>query len=444
MPLGGAASVFVASVALAAAPAFGQAQPDIRASSVLVSAREMFAIADAARDRGDLVTAEAAYRALADDPEMQIRNEARFRLGLMLAGLGRLADSALLFRRILDEHPGAQRVRLELARVLERLGDEAGARRALREAQAGGLPPDVARFVDLYSQALRARRPFGASVEIAVAPDSNINRATRSETLGTVLGDFTLDDESRQRSGIGIAVRGQVYGRVQLGTGASLLARASGAADLYRHSDFSDIILAVSAGPELELGRDRITAEAGLASRWIGGAGYSNAATFALNYLHPLDRQSQLRTSGQVSDFANMRNRLQSGRSYGITLGYERALSAQMGIALTVGADRHALRDPGYSTSSGRLTLSAYRDFGATTMIGSLDFAHLEADRRLFIFPRRRREDFIRGSLGATFRQLTFWQFAPLVRLSYELNRSTVEIHQYSRIRMELGLARAF
>lgn len=55
-----------------------------------------------------------------------------------------------------------------MARALELIGDEAGARRALRKAQAGGLPTEVARFVDRYSAALRARKPFGASLEIAL------------------------------------------------------------------------------------------------------------------------------------------------------------------------------------------------------------------------------------------------------------------------------------
>ena len=70
------------------------------------------------------------------------------------------------------------------------------------------------RLVDRYSAALRAQKPLGASFELAIAPDSNINRATRSDTLGTVLGDFTLNQDAQARSGVGLALRGQVYGRL--------------------------------------------------------------------------------------------------------------------------------------------------------------------------------------------------------------------------------------
>ena len=76
-----------------------------------------------------------------------------------------------------------------------------------------GLPPAVARLVDRYSEALRAARPCGASLEIALAPDSNINRATRSDTLGTVLGDFDIDKDSKAKSGTGLSLHGQAYRR---------------------------------------------------------------------------------------------------------------------------------------------------------------------------------------------------------------------------------------
>ena len=76
------------------------------------------------------------------------------------------------------------------------MGDKDGAWRQLRAVRAR---PSVRcrALVDRYSEALRAARPFGMSFEFALAPDSNINRATRSDTLGTVLGDFTIDDDAR-------------------------------------------------------------------------------------------------------------------------------------------------------------------------------------------------------------------------------------------------------
>ncbi|MEO5598216.1 MAG: hypothetical protein ABIQ66_06315, partial [Novosphingobium sp.] len=60
----------------------GAARP---VQSVELSAAQLFVYADHARDAGDFVTAEHAYRALASNPDLELRSEARFRLGMMLA-----------------------------------------------------------------------------------------------------------------------------------------------------------------------------------------------------------------------------------------------------------------------------------------------------------------------------------------------------------------------
>jgi len=413
-------------------------------STISLTADQLLALADRARDAGEFAVAERAYRTLFDDASVQVRSEARFRLALLFVVQKHLADAGVLLRQILDEQPNAQRVRLELARVLDMMGDESGARRALREAQAGGLPPDIARFVDRYSAALRSRKPFGASIELAIAPDSNINRATRSSTLGTVIGDFTLDEEAREKSGIGAAFRGQAYVRRDVGKSITLLARAGAAADIYKKGAFNDISLSLAAGPEIRSGSDRVAIEAGTAWRWFGGDPYSTTVTLGANYFHPLDRQSQLRVMVSAGDVDNKRNRLQDGRAYALSLNYERALSSRAGVGVSVAADRQALRDPGYSTAGGQLTLLGYGEIGATTLIATIGYGRLEADARQFIYPRRRVDDLFRVSLGATFRQLAIGKFAPFVRVIGERNRSAIELFDYRRLRTEFGIARAF
>jgi outer membrane protein len=426
-------------------PAFGQAVGEnAPPQSVAVTGDQLLDLAQEAADAGNPQAAEAAYRALFSDPSVEVRSEARFRLAMLFVQLRRLAPAAVLLREVLDEQPHAHRVRLELARVLELLGDEAGARRALREAQAGGLPPEVARFVDRYSAALRARKPYGASLDVALAPDTNINRATRSSTLGTVLGDFTLDQDARQKSGVGVALRGQIYGRHRFHPDINLLARVAASADVYGQGSFNDLAIGVSLGPEISLGSDRLAAEVGGQLRWYGGQAYSRTASVTLNYLHPLDRRSQLRGVASIALIENQLNALQGGTQYGASVSYERALSERAGIGATVGFERQALRDPGYATLGKQLTLFAYREFGSITAVASFSHARLAADERLPLYPVRRSDRFYRASIGATMRSLEVRGFAPFVRLTLERNASTVELHDYRRRRTEFGLTRAF
>lgn len=428
---------------LAAAPQ-GVDPPASGRQVLKLNARDMLSFAAQAEQAGNLDTAEQALRALSHDGDVRVRSEARFRLARIAVRRGGLSEAAQLLRTILDEQPQAQPVRLELARVLAAMGDEAGARKALREAQAGGLPPDVARYVDRYSAALRARKPLGASIEVALAPDTNINRATRSETLGTVLGDFTLDEDARQRSGIGLALRGQVYARQPLGRAINLLARISGTADFYGASGFNDLGIAVSAGPEISSGADRLALEAGRQWRWYGGQPYSQATTLGANLLHPLGRTAQLRVAASTAWIANRRSDLQSGQQYTASIGYERALSARAGLGLTLSADRLALGDPGYSTAGGQLSLVVYRELGPVTAVAAVSHGRLDADARLLIYPRRRSDRSWRASLGGTFRNLRLGSFAPFVRVILERNESTVEVYDYRRLRTEFGITRAF
>jgi outer membrane protein len=411
---------------------------------VTLSPTEMFAVAEAAQRRGDIATAERLYRSLTADRSLELRNEARFRLATLYVREHRYKDAGILFRQILDEQPNAQRVRLELANVLALLGDDASARRELRAARAGDLPTEVAAMVDRFSAALRSRKPVGGSVQIGVASDTNINRATRSDTLGTVIGDFILNEDAKAHSGLGLSFDGQGFGRVPVGTAASILLTLSGAGDLYRQKRFDDITIAARAGPEFSLAKNRLNVSLGLARRWYADQLYTSAVGGRVDVTRPLSGVAQLRVSATGDKVRNYVNRLESGWVYSGSAILEHALSARAGAGLAVSAGRRSLRDPGYSTTSGEITGFAYREAGRTTMTGSLSLGHLAADKRLLLFPEKRSEWLVRGTVGATFRQATVHGFAPTVQLTLERNRSTIELYDYRRAALEIGIIRAF
>lgn len=404
----------------------------------------MFELAEQAANTADISTAEAIYRALASNPSVEIRSEARFRLALLVAREGKLADGATLLRQVLDEQPGAQRVRVELAGLLATMGDISGARRELRAAQAGGLPPEVAQMVDRFSAALRARKPLGGSLAVALASDSNINRATRSDTLGTIIGDFLLDEEAKALSGRGLAIDGQGYGRIPLGTQHSVLMSLSGSADLYRKSRFNDVTVVARAGPELSLGRARLNLSGGAGRRWFGGQAYTTSTGARFDVTHPIWSAAQIRASGAADRVRNHRNALESGWLFSGSTGLEIALSPRSGVGVALGGLRRSARDSGYSTTAGQVTLFAYREIARMTVTGSASVGRLEADKRLFLYPEKRSETLFRGTIGTTMRQLTFRGFAPTAQLTLERNRSSVEIYDYRRTAFELGITRAF
>ena len=435
------------ALAAAAAPADIRITPAVQANgparSVVLTPAQMLGLAERRQGAGDLVLAEELYRALERDPNPDVRNEARFQRSRLLVARGQTTEAGLLLRRILDEKPNAVPVRLELAQLLDQMGDKDGAWRQVRAAQAAGLPPAVARLVDRYSEALRAQRPFGASFEIALAPDSNINRAPQSDTLGTIFGDFDVDKDSKARSGTGLAVQGQTFGRLRLGE-QSLLARATGVADLYRKAQFNDIAFDLAAGPELRLGRNQVNLELGAMQRWFGQKAFMRSARLVATWTRPIGSRTQLRLTGSAALVDNQFNDLEDGKSYLGGIDVEHALSATTGVGLNLSLNREALKDSGYSTTGWRAGLVAWRDVGRMTFTVGFDVGRLNADERLVLFPDKRADRYSKLSFGATFRQLQFRGFSPIARFSIERNRSTVGFYDYKRTRTEMGFVRAF
>jgi tetratricopeptide (TPR) repeat protein len=408
------------------------------------SATAVFALAETARQRGDIPTAEKMLGALLGDPSDMVRAEARFRLAKLLAANGKRAEAAVLLRRVVDAHPKAVPARLELAGLLQQIGDEKSALRELRALGTLDLPPNVARFVDRMSASLQASRSLSFQLELGLAPDTNINRATRSDTLGTVFGDFTLDKQSRAKSGVGAAVRGFVQGRLPVSNDVNLAAHASLDTNLYRHRQFDAVTLEVAGGPEFRLGPARVAAEAGFGQSWYGLKPYQRTLRLSSSARMRVGAVSQLRLDGAARWSDNAFNDLEDGRGMSAALRYERALSPELTVGLGVGVDRFRAQDDAYSTRSWSVGVTAYRDIGRTSVELGVDIGRLKADDRLEILPAAREDRLTRLHAGAVFRQLTVGGFAPTLRIVAERNRSTIEFHDYKRTRTEFGITRAF
>lgn len=425
-------------------PAEASPLPPAPSRTFQLTAPQLFALAEEMIRQGDETQAAILLDALARDPDPNFRNEARFRQAALFEKKGEDRAAAVMLRRILDERPDASPVRLKLASLFQKMGDEQSALRQLRAVQSSKLPIEVARMVDRYSLALRARQPVGASIEIAVAPDSNINRATRSDTVGTVFGPFDIDRDGKAKSGTGLSLRGQAFRRIPIGRSANLIARLSTSADLYSKSDFNDVAADLTVGPELILGRNRLRIDIGAARRWAGQKPFQDHARLALSGSRPLGARAQVSADISAALIDNHFNDLQDGRSVNGRIGVERALTPTTGIAFSLAADRQSLKDSAYSTTGWRAGLLGWREVGRTTLTATAEYGRLAADDRLVLLPEKRSERSLRLGLGATLRQFTFGGFAPVARLNYERNRSTVEFYDYRRLRAEWGVSRAF
>lgn len=408
------------------------------------SAAQVFELAEARRLAGAVTDAVSAYDALAQDADPDIRAEARYRKGLMLADLGRFEDAAMAFRAVLSEKPDAVAARLELARMLAALGREGEARRELRQAQAVGIPREAAPMVEQFAAALRSPQRFGGSIEWSLAPDSNINRATQARTLDTIIAPLTLSDDARAQSGLGLRTAGQAFAKLPLTSSVAVLPRLAGLASLYDDDKFNDVSASALLGVEWRGSKDRVSPSVGETWRWYGGERYARTRTVALDWVRALDVRSQLVVSASAGAASYTKNSLQDGGLYDASASYERALDGLSGFTVTVSATRQAAQDPGYATWAGGATLGAWRETRLGTVFASAGLRRTVGDERLFLFPEARREWLTTARAGMTFRALSVARLAPIVRVSFEDNASTVGIYDYSRLAVEAGFTRAF
>ena len=409
-----------------------------------LTAAQMFELADRLAARGQSADAESVLEALTRDASVDIRSEARFRIGLMRERRRDWDGAARAFRMVLEDTPDAWPVRLELARVLAASGDEDGARRQLRLASSAGLPDEVSRIVNQFESALRSRKRLGGSVEFGFAPDNNINRAQRSSVAEVGTLQVELSEDARAQSGIGLTIGGQAYWRPPVDDDTSLLVTLSGRGDFYRKSRFNDVSTTLTAGPELRWGSSRVRLAGVIGFRWFGGNRYSTSYGASFNWLRPLDPRSQLQLDVSAIRSNYQINPALDGLITGTALRYERALSPRLFGRVTLRATRQDARDPAFATWSTGGELLLAREAGPFTLYGRAGYDRIWADASFSFPPVRRKDRQIEFEAGAALRRLSMWGLAPVLRIRRTQNRSPVFFYDFERTRIEFGFTREF
>jgi hypothetical protein len=259
-----------------------------------------------------------------------------------------------------------------------------------------------------------------------------------------VIGDFELSEDAQAQSGVGLSLKGQGYARLPVDAKTDVLLRVNLAGDLYRKSEFDDVTLSLQAGPQFASGRDRLALSLTGGHRWYGLDPYATFYGVSGNWDHPIGDRSQVRIDASALKEDNAVNRLQDADRYTAAVSFDRAFSETTGGGVRVFASRDDARDPGYADTSGGGSVYLYREWARTTLVASAAYRRLEADARLLLYPERRKDDNLDLSLSGTFRSLTVGSFAPLARVRYERNWSTVGIYDFDRFSVEFGVVSAF
>lgn len=433
--------------ALAAQPAAAAEPPaqscDGAVDCVTATPEQMFAFADKLYTDGDKAGAAEILEALTQDKHPELRAEARFRLAVVRESIGDLDGAAAALRDLLAEQPEANRARLELARILERMGDSERARAEFEQARAIGLPPEVEVNVRRYSSRLAQARNRGLTLELTAGPDSNINRATTSAFIDTIIAPFELSEDARRIGGFGTTGVARFHSRNDLGP-VTLLSRANGRADLYDKSRFNDVQLSADLGPIFPLGKLSLRPSAIVERRWYGGDLYAKGLGGDISLLAPLSGQSQaeFRISRVKQDIVF--NRGQDGWRTSFDVSFTRVLGPRTTGQIAL---RHGRIDARFRPESLRLwgvsLLLAYQaDW--VTLFGEAGFAAARGRAPLFLFGERRHDQRWDLNAGVIFIKAKLGGFHPVVRVTHTSSSADIVLWDYHRTRLDFGLTRTF
>lgn len=371
--------------------------------------------------------------------------QVRFLQGLVSMQQGDVHKAIGIFRTILIDHPEAVRVRLELARAFFKIKDYQNADRQFRAVRAAKLPPAVMANIDGYLAQIRMSKDWSYGLALAIAPDTNVNGASTSREVDIYGLPFRLSDDARQRSGIGAAIDANVEyapriapnGRLRLG--AALQRRE------YEGRQFDDMTLAVQAGPRFVLPRWDISMLGTGFKRWYGGDVYASSLGGRIEATHYAGPRTVLSGNVAILQIKDERDDARSRWVYTASVGGVRQLSQTSAVTLRLGTNRQNAREDAYSNWSGFVSAGYFRELpvGFSAYIEPT-FTFADYDAPLAAFGKVRKDKVAGITAAILNRRIVFWRFTPRVAYSFTKADSNIDLYDYSRHRVEIGLTTIF
>lgn len=378
-----------------------------------------------------------------DTPNREARLD--FILAMSLKAQGRHLEAIQLLRRLNTENPSFTRVRAELAHTLFLVGDHDAARFHFTDLHRNAASTDMRESFDSYLTAIGRQRPYRLGGYVSIAPSTNINNRTTARTI-TVNGlPFTLGEESRARSGVGLSAG--VWGERSFFFDDDMTATLAGRFDgtKYRQAEFDRLQFNASAFLRRRMGVQ--TFGVGVIGDYhnYGHATYRHGKGGALEYGRILDGGRHLFTSMRVMRQSFPNAAFLDGYQISGTVAGRQAFGP--GHYLTVGmrlvTERTKARH--YDYHGAGIFLSHSREWRGgfiTQFEPSLLWRRYRADDPLFDIRRRDME------AGATVRlmhrKLNFEGFAPRLEYSYLRQASNHPLQRRDNHSVNVVMTREF
>ena len=356
--------------------------------------------------------------------------------GLILRGRGNLTGAAKNYRAALAEDPSLTLVRAELAQTLVELQEDKSAMHHLNLLMADAPNEYEAQGIRSFIDSIDARRPFTFNAYVSVAPSTNVNNGSSNKTVySPVFGvDMTIDDNSREQSGVGFSTGVSAGYSHRLGNDFSVVLGGGASASIYTDSDYN--IYGASQSAELRyllpggfLGVGMVASE-NLENDEIDLSYYSYGPRVSLQKaITPRDRINlsavyEWRTYPEASS--------SDGTALMIDGSWNHAFDSSLTASLNAGFDRveTELDFITYETYSGGIGLYKELPKGVTVnLYGELRLSEFDDMHPLAGVVRK--DERLIGTVSLTKRDFNIWGYAPALEYTYVYNDSNISLYEF-------------
>lgn len=347
-----------------------------------------------------------------------------------------------LFRTLLTRDPALIRVRLELARALYLSGDFEAARYHFEAALGENLPPAARDNVYRYLRGIYAQTT-SVKFTATIISDSNPTSATRADRVTLFGQEFILNPDAKAKQSLGIGLTGD--GRYAFGAENRSFLRGQLFAREYP-GNFADFYYGqVTLGKHVFVDDAVWTAEAGpVGAMYQGGRLYTGGIVQA-SHAHPVGRRVlAVETASwrrlKYSDFDFL-----SGHQPWVGAHLRYALDGTSGLWAGINYGRNFAQEKPYSYHAGEVVLRYTKE-----LVSRFNFeARFTANRYRYLaeqplFDEVRQDRLVRLDLEFLARDWAVGGFAPYLAVSFERNRSTIPLYEFSRNFVAIGVTREF
>lgn len=379
-------------------------------------------------------------------------NRQLFIEGLILKARGNLTGAAKKYRAALADDPGLTLVRSELAQTLFTLQDDDSAKHHLNLLMAEAPDQYQAQGIRSFIDAIDARRPFSFSAYISAAPSTNVNNGSSNKTIYSPIfgGDLSIDEGSREQSGVGFSTGLSAGYSHRLGNDFSVVLGGGINANVYTDSDYNSFNASQSA--ELRyliadgfLGAGMVTSE----TRSYNITQQENDFYYSYGPRISIQKNFSPKDRINFSSIYEWRkydiNPQSDGTALMIDGSWSHAFDSSFAGSLSAGYDEveTEIDYNSYQTYSGGFGVYNELPKGITVNLnGELRLSEFDAMHP--IAGEVREDKRYIGSVAFTKRDLNIWGYAPAIEYTYVYNDSNISIYEYDSHAIDFKLSKDF